>query len=119
MKKKFTRKELQLEWDYLFECESGGHTSLSGKQRFLELLKVSHKIPTPQTILDVGGNRGTEQWLRHAFPGAQVTVLNDSQLQIAQCSDFIKGDAQDFTLSRKFDMVFAGRSWNIFITRMD
>ncbi len=108
MNKRCSKKELRAEWDYLFKCEAGGHTSLSGKQRFLEFLKVAHKFPAPKTILDVGGNRGTEQWLSHAFPGAKVTVLNDSQLQIAQCSDFIKGDAQDFTLERKFDMVFAG-----------
>jgi len=103
-----TKEELHREWRYLFECESGGHTSISGKMRFLELLKVASRIPAPRSILDVGGNRGTEQWLQHAFPGAKVTVLNDSQMQIARCANFVKGDAQDFTLEEKYDLVFAG-----------
>jgi SAM-dependent methyltransferase len=108
IKKTFTQKELLGEWRFLFECEQGGHTSISGKQRFLEFLKIAHNIPSLGSILDVGGNKGTERWLRHVFPDAKVTVLNNSEHQIASCSHIIQKDAQDFKVDEKYDLIFAG-----------
>jgi SAM-dependent methyltransferase len=96
------------EWKFLFECEEGCHTSISGKERFLKFLGIIPKLRSPSTVLDVGGNLGTARWLQHAFPGAKVTILNNSDKQLAGYPDLIKADAQNFDTPEKCDLVFAG-----------
>jgi SAM-dependent methyltransferase len=107
-RKSFTKKELLEERRFLFECEAGCPASIPGKQRFLEFLKIVREMPAPRNILDMGGNKGTERWLQHVFPGAKITILNNSEKQVASCSRIIRGDAQDFTTDEKYDLIFAG-----------
>ena len=101
-------KKASKEWQFLFECEQGCHTSISGKERFLEFLKIIPWLEPPKAILDVGGNLATARWLQHAFPGAEVTILNNSDKQLAGYPHLLKADAQDFTTEKQYDLVFAG-----------
>lgn len=94
------------EWELLFECELGSHTSISGKERFIQLRALLPRLGRVERILDVGGNIGTARWLQRAFPNSEVTVLNNADKELAG-TRMLKGDAQNFDVSG-YDLVFAG-----------
>lgn len=95
------------EWQFLEECERKTGLGICAKQRFLEILKITNRLPEPKKILDVGGTRGTALWLESKFPQAKVTILNQSARDASSDFEFIKADAQNFKTRQKFDLIFA------------
>lgn len=98
------------EWKLLEQCEKNSHTGLSGKQRFLELLKIIPNLPKISNILDVGGNLATANWLKTKFPQAEVTILNKSKKELGFFPNFLLADAQSFQTKKKYDLIFCGET---------
>lgn len=96
--------ELQL----LRECESECYVSIAGKERFIELLRVIHLIPEPESVLDVGGSLATGRWFQAKFPRAKVTLLNTSRRELGSYPHVLEADAQCFKTPEKYDLIFAG-----------
>lgn len=96
-------KELQ----FLIECEANKYY-ISAKERFIEILKVLRYIPEPSSILDVGGNISTAEWLKTKFPKSKVIVLNNNKRQVHNYQSTIIADAQSFETKEKYDLIFAG-----------
>lgn len=103
------------EWQFLQKCEESRHASIpgkqrfiEGKQRFIEFLRVARKIPTPKSILDIGGNFVTAKWFKEKFPKTKITILNTSKREIGSYQHAIEADAQCFKIQEKYDLIFAG-----------
>ncbi len=96
------------EWRFLQRCEETCNASITGKQRFIELLKIMRALPEPQRILDVGGSKATGEWFRAKFPRSKVSVVNTSKKEIGSFPGSIQGDAQCFLVEEKHDFIFAG-----------
>lgn len=107
-RRKRPRIHVGSELQFLRECERDCYTSIGGKGRFIELLRVIHLIPEPESILDVGGSLATGRWFQAKFPRAKVTLLNTSRRELGSYPHVLEADAQCFKTQEKYDLVFAG-----------
>lgn len=103
------RVDTDAELVFLADCETGGHTHISAKKRFLQFLRAMRSMHAmPKKVLDVGGNKGTGRWFSATLPSSTVTILNASPKELHGYKPFLKGDASDFKTKDKFDLIILG-----------
>ena len=103
-------------WSEVLEEERGysdlGHSPLNATERFRYCTEVLSAYEVrPSHILDVGGSTATSLWLSERFPSSTVTVLNSDPLEgegLSGAINVVRGDAQDFRLGSRVDLIFAG-----------
>lgn len=101
--------DLHSEIEFLKECEKNCNISISGKNRFINILRfIQNFSDYPKQILDVGGNQGTAKWFKAKFPEATITILNTSSLEIGKWKPSIKTNAENFNINLKYDLIFIG-----------